>query len=369
MQIKFTKENLQKALTVLQKASQNRVNSNLPGTIYINANDGIVEMQANDFEIGIKIIVNAEIIEPGIIVLASKYFQDMIRHMAGEYIELDRPENTKTVIIRSGKAEFKLMTFDANDFTLVDQIYDDYHLNMDTQDLKTLIDLTIYSVSTDESRPIFTGSLMEIHGNEVAMVGTDTHRLAVKKITLAEECPFVMESIIPAKVLSELSRLLPIDNPQLVNIIWNNTQIAFVFENVYMIARLIEGKFPDYEKIIPTQFYAAAIIDRKSLIGAVERVSIVSKDISYNAIKFDWSEGKLLLSSQSVEVGDAKELIDCDFKGPDLTISFNGRYISDILKHSTGDKVYFNLNDRGPVVVRQDENPNYTYVATPIRTN
>lgn len=369
MQIIFNKNNLQKSLTILQKASQNRINSNLPGSIYINAKDNIIEMQANDFEIGIKVIVEGEIKEAGTIVLASKYFQDMVRHMPEEYVELDKPETEGTVTIRSGSAEYKLVTLDTNDFTLVEQIYEDYHFNMDTQDLKNIIDLTIYAVATDESRPMFTGALMEVKGNEVCMVGTDTHRLAVKKLSLPEPCPYIMESIIPSRVLAELSRLLPVDNPQLVNIIWNNTQVAFVFENVYMVARLVEGKFPDYEKIIPTQFYASAIIDRKNLIGAVERVSLLSKDVSYNAIKFDWSQGELMLSSQNMDIGTAKETIPCEFNGPDLSISFNGRYIIDVLKHSTGDKIYFNLNDRGPVVVRQDENPNYTYVATPIRTN
>lgn len=369
MNIHFQKESLTKALNILQKVAQNRVNSNIPGAIYITTKNNQVELQANDFEIGIKVSIEAEIEEGGTLVLASKYFQELVKRMPNEMITLYRPEDTNTVIISSGTAEYNLVTIDPDEFTLVEQIHDDYKIDMETKDLKSLIDLTLYAVSSDESRPIFTGALLQIEQNNVTMVGTDTHRLAVKKMTITDTTSQPMNAVISARVLNEVARLLPVENPQLVTIIWNNTQVAFVFENVYMVARLIEGTFPDYEKIIPSQFFATATLNRKELIGAVERVSLLSKEAIYNAIKFEWSTNDVTLSSQNMEIGTAKETIPCTLKGDHFSISFNGRYFIDILKHGAGDNVHLYLTDRGPVVVRMDEMPNYTYVATPIRTN
>ena len=103
------------------------------------------------------------------------------------------------------------------------------------------------------------------------------------------------------KTLAEVSRLLPTDNPAMINIIWNRTQIVFNFESIYIISRLIEGTYPEYEKVIPSQFDSSAVIDRREFAGAVDRVSLLAKDISYNVIRYDWAESNVTLSTQNTE--------------------------------------------------------------------
>ncbi len=369
MQIRFPKENLQKAINTLQKVSQNKTSSNLPGSIYITTKNNQVEMQANDFELGIKVTIEAQIIEEGTLVVGSRYFQELVRKMPGSIIELVKPEESNKLLIKSGSSEFNLVTLSLDDFSLVEQIHDENNISIDASEMKELIDLTNYAAATDEDRPIFSGSLLEIKGQEVTMVATDTHRMAVKKITIDQANDKSMRSVIPTKMLGEVSRLLPNDNPAVVKVIWNRTQIAFVFDTVYILSRLIEGTYPEYEKVIPGQFDSSASINKKDLAGAVDRVSLLAKDISYNVILYDWSEKEVVLSSQNSEVGMAKEVIECDFKGEEFTISFNGRYISDILRHSTSDTIRLYLKENGPMVIRQDDQPNYTYVVTPVRTN
>ena len=340
MNIKFPKANLQKAINVLQKVSQNKTSSNLPGSIYITTKNNQVELQGNDFELGIKLTIDADILEPGTLVVASRYFQELTLH--------------------------------PDDFSLVEQIHDQDYVNMDSQAMKELIDLTNYAAASDDDRPVFAGALLEIkdaNDKEVTMVATDTHRMAVKKVTIDEPATSPMRVIIPTKALAEVSRLLPTDDPSIIKIIWNRTQIVFMFESIYIISRLIEGTYPEYEKVIPAQFDSSAVVDRKDFAGAVDRVSLLAKDMSYNVIRYDWSEEQVTLSSQNAEIGMAKEEIPVEFKGTPFTISFNGRYISDILRHSTGDNIHMYLKQNGPVVIRQDNNPNYTYVVTPVRTN
>ena len=369
MHITFPKANLQKAINVLQKVSQNKTSSNLPGAIYITTKNGQVELQGNDFELGIRLTIDGDIKEPGTLVVGSRYFQELIRKLPGDTIELYKPEDGNSLTITSGSSEFNLVTLHPDDFSLVEQIHDQDHVNIDSFAMKELIDLTNYAAATDEDRPVFTGALLEIKENEVTMVATDTHRMAVKKITIDEPATTPMRAIIPTKTLAEVSRLLPTDNPAIINIIWNRTQIVFNFESIYIISRLIEGTYPEYEKVIPSQFDSSAVIDRREFAGAVDRVSLLAKDISYNVIRYDWAESNVTLSTQNTEIGMAKEDIAVEFKGTPFTISFNGRYISDILRHSTGDNIHLFLKQNGPVVIRQDNNPNYTYVVTPVRTN
>ena len=369
MHITFPKANLQKAINVLQKVSQNKTSSNLPGAIYITTKNGQVELQGNDFELGIRLTIDGDIKEPGTLVVGSRYFQELIRKLPGDTIELYKPEDGNSLTITSGSSEFNLVTLHPDDFSLVEQIHDQDHVDIDSFAMKELIDLTNYAAATDEDRPVFTGALLEIKENEVTMVATDTHRMAVKKITIDEPATTPMRAIIPTKTLAEVSRLLPTDNPAMINIIWNRTQIVFNFESIYIISRLIEGTYPEYEKVIPSQFDSSAVIDRREFAGAVDRVSLLAKDISYNVIRYDWAESNVTLSTQNTEIGMAKEDVAVEFKGTPFTISFNGRYISDILRHSTGDNIHLFLKQNGPVVIRQDNNPNYTYVVTPVRTN
>ena len=369
MHITFPKANLQKAINVLQKVSQNKTSSNLPGAIYMTTKNGQVELQGNDFELGIRLTIDGDIKEPGTLVVGSRYFQELIRKLPGDTIELYKPEDGNSLTITSGSSEFNLVTLHPDDFSLVEQIHNQDHVNIDSFAMKELIDLTNYAAATDEDRPVFTGALLEIKENEVTMVATDTHRMAVKKITIDEPATTPMRAIIPTKTLAEVSRLLPTDNPAMINIIWNRTQIVFNFESIYIISRLIEGTYPEYEKVIPSQFDSSAVIDRREFAGAVDRVSLLAKDISYNVIRYDWAESNVTLSTQNTEIGMAKEDVAVEFKGTPFTISFNGRYISDILRHSTGDNIHLFLKQNGPVVIRQDNNPNYTYVVTPVRTN
>lgn len=178
MHITFPKANLQKAINVLQKVSQNKTSSNLPGAIYITTKNGQVELQGNDFELGIRLTIDGDIKEPGTLVVGSRYFQELIRKLPGDTIELYKPEDGNSLTITSGSSEFNLVTLHPDDFSLVEQIHDQDHVNIDSFTMKELIDLTNYAAATDEDRPVFTGALLEINENEVTMVATDTHRMA-----------------------------------------------------------------------------------------------------------------------------------------------------------------------------------------------
>ena len=232
MKLQFNKQELVKAMSLFQRVASNKTSSNLPGSIYISTKENYVELQANDFEIGMRSQVDATILEPGTIVVGSKYFQEILKKLPGEQVELYKPDNSNQLQIKSDHSEFKLVTMQVEDFSLVEQIQDDTSILIDGEQLKELIDLTVYATSTDTDRPIFCGTLVEIEGNELTMVGTDTHRMAVKKVTLETALEQPMRIVIPKRTVEEVSKVLPSDQPVMVKLIWNRNQVAIVFDTV-----------------------------------------------------------------------------------------------------------------------------------------
>lgn len=369
MKITLEKQHILKAMNALQKVSQNKVSSNLPGTVYISTKIDHIELQGNDYDLGIKMTIDATIDEPGTIVIVFKYLQDLLRKLPGDTVQLSIAEGTNQLKITSEDSEYNLVTLPLDSFSLVEHIQDEQSFDIDANELKELIDLTSYAAATEDDRPVFSGALLEVNENNVTMVTTDTHRMAVKKITIQNPPLTKMRSIIPIKTLTEVSRLLPTDNPTMVHIVWNQNYVSFTFDSIYMLSRLIEGSYPDYERVIPSQFDSSATIDRKAFAQAVDRVLVVVQGMNYNVIKYDWQDEIVQLSCENSTIGTGKEMIPITFKGTPFTISFNGRYISDILRHSTGDVIHLFLKQAGPMVIRQDNNPNYTYVVTPIRNS
>ena len=307
MKIQFAKDTLQKAINALAKVSQNKTSSNLPGAIYITTKNGKVEMQANDYEIGIRITIDANIIEEGTIVLSTRYFQEWVRKTPTDTITLESNAETKQLLLSSESSQFNLITMDPDDFNLVEQIHDENHIDVDGEQFKQMIDLTNYAAANDDDRPIFTGALLEGESTNLTMVATDTHRMAVKKINLDAPMPAAMRILIPTKTLAEVSRLLPTDQPTVVRIIWNRTNVVFLFDTIYLFSRLIEGQYPDYEKVIPSQFDSSAILNSRDFAGAVDRVSLLAKDASYNVIRYDWDEKEVTLSTQNAETAWLKK--------------------------------------------------------------
>lgn len=369
MKLQFNKNELVKAISLFQRVASNKTSSNLPGSIYISTKDTYVELQANDFEIGMRSQVDATIIEPGTIVVGSKYFQEILKKLPGEQVELYKPDNSNQLQIKSDHSEFKLVTMQVEDFSLVEQIQDDNSILIDGEQLKQLIDLTVYATSTDTDRPIFCGTLVEAEGNELTMVGTDTHRMAVKKVTLDTPTTTPMRIVIPKRTVEEVSRVLPSDQPVMVKLVWNRNQIAIMFDTVYIISRLIEGTYPDYKRVIPAKFDASAILNRREFGSSLDRVYFMAKDMSYSAIRYNWEENQVTLSSQSADIGMVKDIVVCSFEGNPFTINFNGKYIDELLKHSTGERIHMYLQEQGAMVIRQDNNDNYTYVVTPVHTH
>ena len=336
--------------------------------IYLRAEGSMLELQANNFSIGVitRIPVNTEV--AGETVVPGKKFQDFVRNLPDDTITFSDEESNNSLRIESGGASVELLTMAANEFPKVKTPETDNSFKIRTTVLRNLIRKTIFAVAKDDTRPIFTGGCFEVRGDTISLVATNTHRLALAKDKVIEssgDCNFV----VPAETLrGVMLRIDPADVENYITIKYSARNLTFTFDNVFVAARLIEGQFPSYEKVIPASSQTHVNLDTSDFKNAVEFVALMSRETEYNTVKFSFSNGAVEISSNSPEFGGAGQAIEAQIDGEDVDISFNVDYIADALKVIESHEVIIALNDRySPAAFTEPGNDNYIYIATPVR--
>lgn len=361
---------LQHAVQAVQKAIATKTPLPILTGIYLSAANNRLELQATDYEMAISCSIEANVEEAGTAVVSGRYFQELVRRLPGETVQIASSQEDSTLRITCDSANFNLLCFPYEEFPVIEKIQTPTNtLTIKDNILRDLIKKTTFACATDESRPIFTGGLFEAENDVVRMVGTNTHRLALKKETITPvEQPVKM--IIPAKLLNELARSLASDVPVDVKLYWEKGHVAFAFDDIYLKSRLIEGTFPDYNRVIPEKFETVVSFDTHLFLDAAERVSLMAKDGDYNIIKFRFDQDSITMNSNNPDVGKACETIDATMAGAGLEIAFNAKYITDILKNLGSDQATLSLNTPlSPACVRPADSQTYTYVITPVRTS
>ena len=366
MIISCNTSNLNKALQTVQKAIISKPSTPIFSGIHMQTNNGKLEIQAMDRNIAIACNIDADITEAGEIVVSAKHFSELIRKLPEETLTISKNTENHTIKVSSGKSEYQLLLMNEEDYPKFPTFDAEKSITIEDTMIKELIKKTIFACSNDEARPLFTGILVEVANGKITFVGTNTHRLAIKSLPYTDAAP--MSMIIPSKVLTEISRNLASDTPEQVNISLLNNQIMVVIDNVTIVSRLIEGKFPDYKRVIPPKFAITAKVNIKALAGAVERVALFSTDGDYSIIKMSVENNELTITSSSPDVGTGREVIACESEGDKLNVAFNSRYILDILKSLEAEDAILSMNTSlSPVCVTCEQEPDYIYIVTPVR--
>ena len=370
--MKFTcaKNELKDALQVANRAVAVKPQTPILAGIYFKAEGSTLEMQANNFSLGIitKVAVNTE--EAGEVVVVGKYFQEIVSKLPGDTVTITYDSGDNIVYIKSGASNYNLLAMSAEDFPKVktQEVVSSFKVRSAT--LKNLIRRTVFACAAeDATRPIFTGCLFELNGNSITVAATNTHRIAVKKDTVSDEVE-VMNFIVPSSTLRDLSRMLDSSTDNLVTVDYSGKYIAFTFDNIFMTSRLIEGQFPPYEKLVsaPTEIHAKVNVGE--MLAAVDRVALISKETEYNTIRFIFTQEGIDISSNSPDVGKAEEHINATLEGEDIDISFNVKYIAEVLNVLESENCRIGLTKPlAPIDVREDEGDDYIYIVTPVRTN
>lgn len=368
--MKFTclKKDIVPAMQIAMKAVSSKAQTPILSGIYIKAENNKMVLKATDHELGIICNIDAEVEIPGEVVIVGQYAQEIIRRMAGTTIDFSYDKESRMLEVKSNRSRFTFLSMPAEDFPELKPIEATASFQVSDIILRDLILSTSFCCSREESRPVFTGCQLELEEEAVIMAATDTHRLAVKSHKL-DESQGKQKLIIPAKLLNELQKVLQSDMPRTVNISCNYRQISFQVDNVYIFSRLIEGRFPDYHRVIPLEFKTTITMQTDEVKNIIDRISQISRTNQYNFITFEFANGTVKISSANPEIGNGEEYASAVINGEDIRISFNADFINDGLKLIKSKE--FTLAMNGPLTsaaIRTEDEPDFTYIVTPVRS-
>ena len=362
------KDKILKALNSVIKAVASKTTMPILEGILIQTNENEIKFTTYDQEIGIEYLMNAEIIEEGSTVVNAIMFSEIVRKLPNSEIHITINEKNLLVIECEGSL-YKLATMNPDEFPELPQISVENSITIEQNTLKSIIRKTIFAVSIEENRPIFTGCLFQTEGNKLNVVAVDGFRLAWNSRILTENFNS-FSAVIPGKTLNEVNKIL-VDSFEPIQIGVAKNQALFEMDNCKIVTRLLDGEFLNYLNVIPENWETRIRINKNNLQDCFERISLISsssaeKEKKY-PVKVSIDIGKITISCTN-QTGEAKEEVYVSTEGKNLEAGFNPKYFLDALKVIEEEEVYIDFGTNiSPCVIRPVEEGDYTYMILPIR--
>ncbi|GEK31255.1 DNA polymerase III subunit beta [Kurthia zopfii] len=377
--MKFTiqRDHLLAALNDVMKAVSSKTTIPILTGIKIDASEDGIRITGSDADITIQTFVPTEkdgdqliqVESSGSIVLQARMFNEIVRKLPTNEVEIEVSEQYQTRI-QSGKSDFHLIGLEPAEYPMLPEVSEETQITIPGDLLKSIIRETVFAVSTSESRPVLTGVNWKITEDGLVCVATDSHRLA-RRIVSLENLPTNVESVvIPGKSLTELSKVLT-DSTTPVNIYMTNQQVLFKTEDVLFFSRLLEGNYPDTNRLIPDEYQTNVKINGKELLQAIDRASLLAREERNNVVRFSTLENDSIeISSNSPEIGKVEEEIQVqELTGEDLRISFSAKYMMDALKSIDGQDVIIQFTGAmRPFIIRSIHDESILQLILPVRT-
>lgn len=368
MKIVCYKDKILKAINSVVKGVASKTTMPILEGILIQTNDNEIKLTTYDLEIGIEYVIECEVQEQGSIVVNAIMFSEIIRKLPDTEIHIS--VNDKNLLeIECEGALYKLATMNPEEFPELPKIEVENSIEIDQSVLKNMIRKTIFAVSSEESRPIFTGCLFEIENNKLSLVAVDGFRLALRTIYLNKQTND-FSAVIPGKTLNEVNKILT-DSFEPIKIGVSKNQALFEMDNCKIVTRILDGEFLNYKNVIPSNWETRIKVNKSSIQNCFERISLISassveKEKKY-PVKTQVDIGKIIISCTN-QTGDAKEELYVSTEGKNLEAGFNPKYFLDSLKAIDDEEVYIEFGTSiSPCLVKSVENNDYTYMILPIR--
>lgn len=367
MELQIAVEELSKALYRAQGIVEKKSTMPILVNVLLDAKPGMLTVTAFDLEIGITSEHRAEVMKEGRLAVNAKHLYDIVRTLPEPTVLLRRTENNY-VEITCGASHFRIVATAAEDFPSLPAAEQVPFVQVRPKQLLGMIEMTAFAVSTDETRFNLNGVFFQPVEGGVRMVATDGHRLALVQRDLEGDFQLKRGVIVPRKGIHELKRLLAEQGSEEAELGFSGNSGVFRRPGLTLIMQLINGQFPEYEQVIPKESDRTIRIGRARLLETLKRVSLLSQD-QMHTVKLEVEDGLLRVSSQSPELGEAREEIplDHDVAGG-LVIGFNARYLIDVLGVISTDEIQFELHDDlSPGVLHPADDTTYTAVVMPVR--
>ena len=362
------REKLLKAINSVVKGVASKTTMPILEGILIQTNDNEIKLTTYDLEIGIEYIIESTIEEQGSTVVNALMFSEIIRKLPDTEISITLNENNLLVIECEGSL-YKLATMNPEEFPELPKINIENSIELDQKMLKSMVRKTIFAVSMEENRPVFTGCLFEIVNNKINVVAVDGFRLAWSSSFLEKQSND-FKAVIPGKTLNEVNKIVT-DSFEPIKIGVSKNQALFQMENCKIVTRLLDGEFLNYSSVIPKNWETRIRVNRRDLQECFERISLISASIAEKEKKYPVKTkievGKITISCTN-QTGDAKEELYLETQGKELEAGFNPKYFLDALKVIDDEEIFIDFGTSvSPSVIRPIENEDYTYMILPIR--
>lgn len=359
-----------KELQLVQGIVERKSTIPILANILLSARAGGVHLSATDMDVGIETLCGAEVAAEGAITLNARRLMDIVRKLPDSPIRLHLDDET-WVRIECESIRFRIAGQPEREFPALGERDFGEAVELDGGDLRTMIEKVLFAITTDDPRYSLNGALLQVEGGRLTLVATDGHRLALVSRPAAEAGGTTLKVIVPRKTLSELQKLC--EGQDKVRLGQKANQMFFEAGQRLLQSNTLEGKFPNYEKVLPPANDIELHLGTETLSGALERVSLLSTDRT-RAVKVALREGELELSSSSPEIGEAHEVLPIAHEGKEMVTCFNARYLLDMLGVVGTEKVVLALKDEQtqgllrPVYGDEDKaEEDYRYVVMPMR--
>lgn len=363
MKLTCDRQTLANAVTGVSKAVTQRSTIPVLEGIHMKAEGFQITLTGYDLELGITTTVEANVLEPGEVVLSARLLGDMVRRISSDEVQISADAANLTTI-KGGTVEYDIMGLDPGDFPELPSTDAEKTLDIPAPDLREMIETTIFAVSQDDKKPAHTGELFRIKPEGLTVVALDGYRLAIieKNVAATKE----IDVIIPQKTLAEVAKLLD-DDEEIVHVAANRRYAVFSTRRYTIVSRLIEGEFLNYERVIPEGFKTRVTVDTHDFINVVERASLIITERLKNPLRVQFEDGRVTVRCQTT-LGKVVDELPVKMEGEAVEIGFNNRYLLDALRFSGCDKVVLELNGAlSPVKITPEDGTGFLFLVLPVR--
>ncbi len=367
MNLTISKEQLLSGLQSVQNVVSTRTTLPILSNVLLRAEGNRLELTATDLDVTISCSVEAKVTRAGASTVPVKRLFGIARELSNTEIELEVDEKS-VCAVRCGQSFYKINGLSADEFPPLPTFKDDKRVVLPQETVRSMMKKTSFAISTDESRYVLNGIFISLKDHKMTMVATDGRRLALvdEEVDISEKS--YGEFIVPSKAVNELNRLLQEKGE--VQLHYAENQASFTLRDekgssILIITKLVEGNYPNYRQVIPSETKERVALGREEFLHALRRAEIMTSEKS-NSVKLSFVKNKLEITANSPEVGEAKETMALNYKGPDMAIAFNPKYMIDPLNALPNDEVFLELIDELSPGVLKINGP-FLYVVMPMR--
>ena len=367
MNLTITKEQIINGLQAVQNVVSTRTTLPILSNVLVRAEGDKVEFTATDLDVTVVCGVEAKVRKAGASTVPVKRLFGIVRELANEEIELEVDEKN-VCSIRSGASFYKINGLSADEFPPLPKFKEEKKVVLPQETVRGMMKKTSFAISTDESRYVLNGIFISLKDHKMTLVATDGRRLALVDEEVDVSDTSQGEFIVPAKAVNELNRLLQEKGE--VEIRYTDNQASFTLKDekgssILLITKLIEGNYPNYRQVIPSEVKERISLVREEFLHALRRAEIMTSEKS-NSVKLAFGKNNLAITANSPEVGEARESIAINYKGKEMAIAFNPKYLIDPLNSLANDEVFIELIDELSPGVLKINGP-FLYVVMPMR--